>query len=448
MAQASNPTPVARLFKSVAAVEPVELRPALISLLCFFFLFFSYAVVKPVRDAMSTVWGAKHLPSLFLATFLVSLVVAPLYATLSARVRLSAFLPWIYGIVGVSMLAFFFLFSGGHYQERWLAAGFFVWVSTFNLVILSVFWSFMADLFSREQAKRLFGFIAAGGTAGTIAGPAIVDLLAKRVGNDGLMLISAGSFVLTAILAILLAGEKRRLLAESPDAQRTTLDRRLSSNPFEGFMLLFRSRYLLLIALFLFVMTSVSTVIYVQLTDIIGHSFANRAARTQAYATIDLATNSLTVLIQLFGTSRLIKRFGVTSGLLLNPFIMALAFVLVIFSPVLMILGGVQVVRRVAEYAVAKPAREMLFTVVDQESKYKAKNVIDTVVYRGGDLLAASAASAVLAYGISGLAVLGVVVSAIWFPIAYAVGRRYESVRGSEIVKETPGRPAAAAGAK
>ncbi len=433
MAEAQQPSLTARVFKSVAAVEPIELRPALISFVCFFFLFFSYAVVKPVRDEMSTVWGAKALPELFLATFLLSIVVSPLYATLSARVRLSAFLPWIYGIVAVSLLGLSVLFSGASHHERGLAAAFYVWVSTFNLVILSAFWSFMADLFSREQAKRLFGFIAAGGTAGTILGPAIVDFLAKRVGNNGLMLISAVGFALTAALVIVLAGEKQRLLAESPDAQRTTLDHRLGRNPFEGFALLFRSRYLLLIALFIFVMTSVSTVVYVQLVNIITHSFANHAARTQAFATIDLATNSLTVLIQLVGTGRLIKRFGVTSGLLLNPFIMALAFVLVIFSPVLLILGGVQVVRRVAEYAVAKPAREMLFTVVDQESKYKAKNVIDTVVYRGGDLLAASASSAVLAYGLSGLAVLGVVVSVIWFPIAYALGRRYENVRGTDL---------------
>ncbi len=438
MAQAHEPSPFARLFKSLAAIEPYELRPVLVSFMCFFFLFFSYAVVKPVRDAMGTVWGARNLPELFLATFLLSFAVAPLYATLSARVKLSAFLPWIYGIVAVSVLAFYFLFSGGHYQERWLAAGFFVWVSTFNLLILSVFWSFMADLFSRAQAKRLFGFIAAGGTAGNILGPAIVDFLARRVGNDGLMLISAAGFALTAVLVILLAGEKRRLLAASPDAQRTTLDHRLGSNPLEGFMLLFRSRYLLLIAVFLFIMTSVSTIVYVQLNDIITHSFANRAARTQAFATIDLAVNSLTVLIQLFGTGRLIQRFGVTSGLLLNPLIMAVAFVVVIFSPVLLILGGVQVVRRVAEYAVAKPAREMLFTVVDQESKYKAKNVIDTVVYRGGDLLAASASAAVLAYGLSGLAVLGVVVAAAWFPVAYALGRRYEASRGTDVAARNP----------
>ncbi|HTX24200.1 MAG TPA: MFS transporter [Steroidobacteraceae bacterium] len=433
MAQANEPSSIARLFRSVAAIEPIELRPVLVSFVCFFFLFFSYAVVKPVRDAMGTVWGAKHLQSLFLATFLLSFAVAPLYAALAARVKLSAFLPWIYGIVAVSVLAFYVLFASGHYQERWLAAGFFVWVSTFNLLILSVFWSFMADLFSRAQAKRLFGFIAAGGTAGNILGPAIVDFLAKRVGNDGLMLISAGGFAFTAVLVILLAGEKRRLLAQAPDAQRTTLDHRLGRNPFEGFTLLFRSPYLLLVAAFLFVMTSVSTIVYVQLNDIITHSFANRAARTQAFATIDLTVNSLTVLIQLLGTGRLIRRFGVTTGLLLNPLIMAIAFVVVIVSPVLLILGGVQVVRRVAEYAVAKPAREMLFTVVDQESKYKAKNVIDTVIYRGGDLLAATASSAVLAYGLSGLAILGVAVSAVWFPIALVLGRRYEAARGTDV---------------
>ncbi len=432
MSEDHSESAAARFFKWVANIEPLELRPVLLSFVCFFFLFFSYAVVKPVRDAMGTVWGAKHLQELFLATFLLSFAVAPLYAALSARVKLSAFLPWIYGIIAATVLAFYLLFSGGHYQEKWLAAGFFVWVSTFNLLILSVFWSFMADLFSRTQAKRLFGFIAAGGTAGNILGPALVDFLAKRVGNNGLMLISAAGFAFTALLVILLAGEKQRLLGSSSEAQRTTLDHRLGRNPFEGFSLLFRSKYLLLIALFLFVMTSVSTIVYVQLNDLIGHAFASREARTQAFARIDLAVNSLAVLIQLFGTGRIIQRLGVTAGLLLNPVVMAVAFVAVIFAPALLILGSIQVVRRVAEYAIAKPAREMLFTVVDQESKYKAKNVIDTVVYRGGDLLTAVASSAVLAYGLTGLAVLGIAVSIVWFPIAYTLGRRYEEARGTE----------------
>lgn len=174
------------------------------------------------------------------------------------------------------------------------------------------------------------------------------------------------------------------------------LDHRLGGNPFDGFMLLFRSRYLLMIALFLLLMTWISTVIYFQLGDSISKEFDSQAARAQAYATIDLATNSIAVLIQLFGTGRFIQRFGVTIGLLLSPVIMVVAFLAVVFSPVLLVLGGIQVVRRVSEFAIAKPSRDILFTVVDQQSKYKPKNVIETVIYRFGDLTAAWLSAAVL----------------------------------------------------
>jgi AAA family ATP:ADP antiporter len=306
------------------------------------------------------------------------------------------------------------------------------------MLIISVFWSFMSDIFSRTQAKRLYGFIAAGGTIGGLIAPTIASVLATVVGNDGLMLISAAGFAVTASLVILLAREKRKLSAAGAEVQHTSIDRRLGGNPFDGFALLMRSRYLLLLALFLFIMTWISTIVYFELGDLITKAFANHDARTRAYALIEVAVNGSTVLIQLFGTGRFIKRFGVTTGLLLNPAVMVVAFLAIAFSPLLLILAGIQVGRRVAEYAVAKPTREMLFTVVDQESKYKAKNVIDTVVYRGGDLCAAWASSAVLAFGVSGLAIFGAIVSAIWFPIAYALGRRYENVRGTEMATRSP----------
>jgi AAA family ATP:ADP antiporter len=294
-----------------------------------------------------------------------------------------------------------------------------------------VFWSLMADIFSRTQAKRLFGFIAAGGTVGTISAPAFTVLFVNTVGTNTLLLISAAGFAVTAFLVRMVDAEKRKLLASGEEAQRTSLDHKLGGNPFDGFTLLFRSRYLLMIALFILLMTTISTVIYFQLQDLIQHQFATRAARTRAFATIDLATNSIAVFIQLFGTGRFIQRFGVTAGLLLNPLIMVVAFLAVAFSPVLMVLGTIQVVRRFAEYAIAKPSRDMLFTVVDQQAKYKAKNVIDTVVYRFGDVTSAWLSNAVLPYGVAGLAVAGVIVSALWFPIAYSLGRRYEAVRGA-----------------
>ena len=424
-----RPTMIARVLRSVTAAEPCEVKAVTLSMLYFFFLFGSYSVIKPVRDAMGTVYGMAHLQELFTATLLASLAFAPLYSGLASRIRLANFLPWVYGFVGLTILAFYAMFASGQYQDRWVAAGFYVWVSTFNVLIISVFWTFMADLYSRTQAKRLFGFVAAGGTLGGIVGPALATLLATRIGNNNLMLISAAGFGVTAVLVRMLANEKPKLVAAGADAQRTSLERRLQGGPLDGFRLLLRSPYLLLLALFLLLMTWISTIVYFQLGDLITKAFSSREARTQAYGMIDLAVNSCAVLIQLFGTGRIIARFGVGTGLLLNPFIMVIAFLAIAFSPLLLVLGGIQILRRVAEYAVAKPTREMLFTVVDQESRYKAKNVIDTVVYRFGDFSSAWVSAAILPYGVTGLAIFGVIASAIWFPIAYLLGKRYESVR-------------------
>ena len=432
MAATHPPSIFARLLRAAAAIEPYELKAVILSMLYFFFLFGSYSVVKPVRDAMGTVYGMDRIQELFTATFVASFLFAPLYAGLAARIKLSMFLPWVYGFVALTILVFYALFTGARYQERWIAAAFYVWVSTFNMLIISVFWTFMADIFSRSQAKRLFGFIAAGGTVGGIVGPALATFLAKRIGNNDLMLISAAGFIATAVLVRLLAQEKRKLLAAGGEGQRTSLDHRLGGNPLDGFRLLLRSRYLLLLALFLLLMTWISTIVYFQLGELITKAFSSREARTQAYAMIDLSVNSIAVLIQLFGTGRIIARFGVKFGLLLNPFIMVFAFLAIAFSPALVILGGLQIVRRVAEYALAKPTREMLFTVVDQQSRYKAKNVIDTVIYRFGDVSSAWLSSLILPFGVTGLAIFGVLVSVIWFPVGYLLGKRYETQRNAE----------------
>jgi len=437
----TKPGPVARALDLIAGVEPREVKAVLISFVYFFFLMASYFILRPLRDTMGTVYGTAHLSELFTGTFLLSFIVAPIYAGLASRIKLAVFLPWVYGFIALTMLAFYFLFAA-HAGNRWIAAAFYVWLSTYNLLTISVFWSLMADIFATAQAKRLFGFIAAGGTVGTIAAPAFVTFFVKAVGTNTLLLISAAGFIITAFLVRLVEAEKRKLTASDNEAQKTSLDRILGGSPFDGFMLLFRSRYLLMMALFLLLMTWISTVIYYQLQVLITKDFTSLADRTQAFAVIDLATNSLAVLIQLFGTGRFIKRFGVTTGLLLNPVIMVLAFLAVALSPVLLVLGSIQVARRVAEYAIAKPSRDMLYTVVDQQSKYKAKNVIETVVYRFGDLTSSWLSTAVLPFGVAGLAVLGMVIAAAWFPIAWMLGKRYESVRDGSLMAD----PAAAAG--
>ena len=421
-----------RMLRRIAGVEHQEIKVALTAFLYFFLLMTSYFILRPLRDTMGTIYGVAHLQELFTGTFLLSLVVAPIFAGVASRIRLASFLPWVYGFIAITLIVFYFLFRAVT-NDHWIAAAFYVWVSTFNLLTISVFWSLMADIFSSGQAKRLFGFIAAGGTVGTICAPAFTVLFVRALGTNNLLLISAVGFASTGFLVRLMEREKRRLVAVDEDAQKTSLDHRLGGNPFDGFMLLFKSRYLLMIALFLLLMTWISTVIYFQLGDLISKNFVSRVARTQAYASIDLATNSIAVLIQLFGTGRFIRRFGVTTGLLLNPVIMVVAFLAVIFSPVLIVLASIQVVRRFAEYAIAKPSRDMLFTAVDQQAKYKAKNVIDTVVYRFGDLTSSWLSAAVLPYGVVGLAVFGVVISAVWFPIAYLLGRNFERAQADNI---------------
>jgi ATP:ADP antiporter, AAA family len=424
----------ARTIGRVVDIEPHEQRTVWLAVLCFFFLFGSYSVVKPVRDAMGTVYGMSHIQELFTGTFLLSFVISPIYSALASRFRLSVFLPAVYAFIALSILGFELLFlQAGNDRDRWIAASFYVWVSTFNLLILSVFWSFMADIFSRQQAQRLFGLIAVGVTLGGIAGPAFASATVKTIGNGGLMVVSALGFVITSWLITRLARSHDQLQEPaSPEpaateAHRTTLARPLHGNALDGIRALLRSPYLLLLSAFLLLMTWISTIVYIQLGDLISRAFASREARTQAYATIDLVVNSLAVFVQLFGTGRLVKRFGVTFGLLLNPVIMVLAFLAMILSPVFLVLGGIQVVRRVAEYAVAKPTREMLFTVVPQDEKYKAKNVIDTVVYRFGDLSSAWVSSWILPSGTVGLAIFGLLVTAVWIPVALVLGRRFKT---------------------
>jgi len=427
----------ARVLKSIVCIEPHEVKAVVTAFVYFFFLMASYFILRPLRDTMGTVYGVAHLQELFTGTFVLSFIVAPIFAGFASRIRLASFLPWVYGFIAITMLVFYFLFQEVE-NDRLVAAAFYVWLSTFNLLTISVFWSLMADTFSSAQARRLFGVIAAGGTAGTISAPAFIALFVNSVGTNSLLLISAAGFTITAFLVRVLEAQKRKLAASGLEAAPTSLDRNLGGNPFDGFALLFRSRYLLMIALFLLLMTWISTVIYFQLGDLISHEFASRAARTQAYATIDLATNSIAVLIQLFGTGRFIKRFGVTTGLLVNPVIMVLAFLAVVASPVLLVLGAIQVTRRFSEYAIAKPSRDMLFTVVDQQAKYKAKNVIDTVVYRFGDLTSSWVSAAVLPFGVAGLAVFGIAIALVWFPVAWLLGRKYEAVRDGEMLATSP----------
>ncbi|MSO98551.1 MAG: MFS transporter [Rhodospirillaceae bacterium] len=434
------PSSLARLLKFTAGIEPHEVKAVALSFTYFFFLLGSYYILRPVRDAMGTVYGdGNDLEILYTYTFLATFVCAPIYGAFASRLKLATFLPWVYGFFVLNILMFYFLFENAA-EDKLIAGIFFVWVSVFNMFITSVFWSFMADIFSRTEAKRLFGFIAAGGSVGAAVGPAITAVLVTVVGTNTLLLISAAGFLVVIVVIRALETEKAKLTAGGGDVQKTTLERKLAGNPFDGFILLFKSPYLLSIAAFILMLTWVSTILYFQQNDLVREAFESREARTQAFATVDTIVNVAALLVQLFGTGRLVKRFGVTSALVLVPLVMAVAFVAIAGSPIVFVLLAVQVVRRVSEYAVARPGREMLFTVVDQESKYKAKNVIDTVVYRFGDVSAAWVTAGLMTLGLTvgGTAIFGVAVALVWGAIALSLGRRYEAVQGNQSATGQP----------
>jgi len=430
-----------RFFGAATRIGPGEQRNALLSFCFLFLVMFSYQVLKPIRDALGTVYGADKLEHLFTATFVGTIVVAPIYAWIASRIKLKTLIPWVYGFLVVNILIFYALFEANP-ESRMLAAGFYVWLSVANMFVISVFWSFMSDVWSKEQSKRLFGFIAAGGSVGAAVGPAITAAIVTAVGTGTMMLVSAVGFGLSIVITRILVSRKDAEAAEGVDAQPTTLNRKLGGNPLAGFSLLLKSPYLLLIAAFILFMTWISTIVYFQQSAFIAKAFATKEARTQAFALVELIVNIGAIAIQLFGTSRLVSRFGVTAGLLFNPILMVLAFIAVALSPMLMVLLSVQVIRRISEYAVARPSREMLFTVVDQETKYKAKSVIDTVVYRFGDLSAAwaQAGLSAIGWGVGAVAMFGAAVAAIWGVIAYSLGHRFERMR---VVQDDAAKPAA-----
>ena len=240
MAQSSFPIAFGRWLWRFGKVELNEAKAVLISFTFFFFLMASYFILRPLRDTMGSVFGPKHLQELFTGTFVVSLIVAPIYAGFASRLKLASFLPWVYVLIAAFLIVFYVLFEIVK-KDRWIAAAFYIWTSTFNLLIISVFWSLMADVFSRTQAMRLFGFISAGGTLGTISAPMFIVLFVNNVGTNTLLLISAAGRVVTAFLVRAVESEKREFAALDEDAQKTTLDHKLGGNPFDGFMLLFKS---------------------------------------------------------------------------------------------------------------------------------------------------------------------------------------------------------------
>lgn len=417
----------------VAKVEPFERRALALAFTCNFVMMGSYYIIRPVRDAMATVFGVAHLQELFTGTLIFTLIVSPLFAWITDTFRLSRVLPGVFCFIIASLAVFFFWFEADP-QSKVLAASYYWWASVINLFMVSVFWSLVVDTFTSGQAARLLPAVSASGSLGAIAGPLVASLFVKSIGVPALLLVAAAGFAVVVVLVLWLIKEKSKLQADRKETQSSTMDRELQGSLFDGFVTIFKSPILRNQAAFMLLMTWISTIGYFIQTDLVARTFSDIESRTRALAEIDLAVNVISAAVAMFGLSRFIKRFGVTGSLVLNPILMAISFVLMALSPTLRMLQGMQVTRRVIQYAIARPSREICFTVVDQESRYKAKNILDVIVYRLGDLSAAwvQAGMNTLGFAVGGGLGLGLFASGLWAAAAWRLGRQYERMRGEQ----------------
>lgn len=426
MSEARGDNALQRAIRTATKVEPHELQATLLSFVFVFVLMSAYFILRPVRDALSSDWSDEQLSWLWTSTFFFSLIAVSIYGAVISRVRFRVIVPSVYAFFAATFVGFYI--AGSMLGENdYVNRAFYVWLSVFSLYHLSVFWTFMSGLYNKEQAKRLFSIIAMGASAGAIVGPAIPAFFADDFGTLNLLLIAA--VLLTFPIPIILKLEGLRISALGNEDVQADLssDQKLGKNPFSGFKTFISNPYLLAIGLFILLYVVMNTFIYFELRKMMGDF--DREMRTQIWGGIDLAVNSLALLTALFATGRLATRFGMPTTLALIPALMVAGWVVVALSPVLAVLIGLQVARRAGNYAITRPGREMLFTAVDTETRFKAKPVIDIVVYRGGDVITAwlyTALTATLGLGLAGVAAIAAVIAALWAGAGIFLGRKYD----------------------
>ena len=406
--------------------EPHEL-PALGWAFAYFFLLLcSYYILRPVRDEMAVQAGAGRLQWLFTATFVTMLALVPVFGWLCARLGRARLLSAVYLFFALNLVAFWGAPRTGASVSE-IAPVFFVWLSVFNLFVVSVFWSFMADVFDDAQATRLYGVIAAGGSCGAIAGPAITALAVTGIGASRLLLVSA-------LLLLGAVGCIQGLLAWArlhPRKGEARAEAPIGGSILAGARAALSSPYLLGICAYLLAYTTLSTALYFLQVEIVGTQVPDSAERTRLFATIDLAVNSLTLAVQLALTARLGAALGVGWMLALMPLASLAGFAWLGAVPTLAVLIAFGIARRVGEFAISKPVREALYTVVPREERYKAKNFIDTVIYRGGDAASGWLVAALrnLGLGVSGIAFAALPVAAGWLAVGFWLGRKQGELR-------------------
>ena len=422
---------VLKLINLLTRMRPNEIRATLLSFAFVFLLMTAYFILRPVRDAMSSDWSDTELSWLWTSTFFFSFLAVSLYGEIISRIKFNYVVPGVYIFFSITFFAFNFL-SLILIDQDFINKIFYVWLSVFSLFHVSVFWSFISNIFSKEQAPRLFGFIASGASIGAILGPSIPILFANQVGTMNLLIIAG---IILLIPVPLISWLKKIKFSELQnhnidiDVHKNTIRKDFLS----GFSSLIKNPYLISISLFILFYVVMNTFVYFELRKLLIDF--DRDARTQIWASIDLIVNILAIVTAIFFTSRITTRFGMPATLALIPTIMILGWIVVAISPILLFLIGLQIIRRAGNYSITKPGREMLFTLVDNEARYKVKPVIDIVVYRGGDMLTAwfyTFLTATVGLGLSGISIIATILASFWALTGLYLGNRYSIQRISK----------------
>ena len=411
------------MLKRFLNVKEGEAAPALLSFLYFFTLMCGYSILKPLRDGLAIEGGVRKLPWLITASFAVMLVAVPAFSALVSRWPRRRVIPWVYRFFLLNLLGFFVLLTLG-VEREWVARVFFVWVGVYNLFVVSIFWSFMADLFASEQGQRLFGFIAAGGTVGMVVGPFLARTLAVPLGVENLMLLSV----------VLLEGSCQcvRLLSRSAVELHPRVSAReepVGGGLFSGLRLLVASPFLLALGGQTLLYTATSTFLYFQQARLLEQAAQGASALTALSASIDMWVQLATLALQLGVTGRFMPRFGLGAALAITPLLTAVGFLGLAVLPTLGMLTVIKALRGATHYSFERPGREVLFTRVDREAKYKSKNFIDTVVYRGSDTASSwlEKSLAGLGLGVAGVAAVAVPVAGLWLAVSLWLARRAQA---------------------
>jgi AAA family ATP:ADP antiporter len=412
---------------SVLGIRRDEIAAVGWSFAYFFCILSAYYMLRPVRDAMAIESGVSTIPWLFTGTFTVMVVVAPVFGWVASRFPRKQFLPWVYYFFVANILIFFAAFSIAQEQmldQIWISRAFFVWLSVFNLFIVTVFWSFMADIYSKEQSRRLFGVISAGGSTGAILGPIVTGALVIPVGFQNLLPISA-LLLLGGVVCIYRLRHWVRQHDDDSSSDSIESGKAIGGNALEGMRLVFAKPYFGMIATALVLANFVGVFAYTYMAELVSITFDSTDRQTQVFAWIDAAINILSFFGQLLLVKHSVRKLGIGPTLALLPIVSAIGFVMLAINPVFAIMAALQVLRRSLTFGFSKPASDMLYSVVSAEEKYKVKNFIETAIYRSGDVIAAWTFRFLGGIGITGLTIICIPVAIGWAVLSFRIGREY-----------------------